>query len=815
MSLQWTFAQAARSLRRSPGFSAAAVAILATIIGANVATFSVVNAVLLRPLPYPHPEQLVAIRGNFPAMNLRGISVSAGEFLDYQQRTSTFSALTAFQTAQPTLIEANGSQSTAFSITATAGVFEVLGVSPRAGRFFTDADAVQGASPVAVIGGEFWRRHFGADPEIIGRTINLSGTTVRVIGVAPERLKFPPTLASVPPDVWMPLAFSPAALVNRGNRNFSVLGRLRDGTSLERANDEVRKVAATFSAEFPNNYPANSPIEPSTHSVTGELTASVKSTLLLFMGAVFSVLIVGCANLANLLLVRGTTRQTEVAVRMALGANSQRIIFQLLAESFLLSVAGTVAGLALSVAGVRALVAIGGTTLPWLSEATIDWRVLAFATTIGVVTALVFGLFPARAAASLSFHRTLRAGGKGAVTSVPQRRARSVLLASELALAMVLLSGAALLIRSFERVLRDSPGFNAEGVLTARVTAPVARFADSTSVRNFYRELHRVVGEIPGVTAAGLIHILPLSGNRNDWGFLVEGRVVGPGTPPADEQVRMVDAGFFSTIGTPVLEGRDFTGDDREGGALVVVVNEALAKKIWPGESALGKRVSFSGGPNAPQFRTVVGVVANVRHDGLDAPFEPHLYVPIAQTPFVPRGVNIVARIREASPAVRTSIQQAIAAVDPGQPQRSVGDVAALITNSVAPRRFSMLLITSFAVLSLVLAALGTFAVTAFAVSQRTREMGIRMALGARPGDAVRRIVADGARVAGIGIILGVILSIPAMRFIRSQLYGVTAYDPLSFVAVAGALGVVTIVACYLPARKMTRVSPTIALREE
>lgn len=816
MSIRWTLAQAWRALRRSPGFSAAAVAILATVIGANVATFSVVNAALLRPLPYAHPDQLIAVRGNFPAMGLAGISVSQGEFLDYRDRTSAFTALSAYNTGQQTLIEANGAQTPAFTANATHDIFAVLGVSPRAGRFFSAEDEVEGAAPVAVIGAEFWRRQFGGDPAVVGKTINLSGTTVQIVGVAPERLKFPLALASVPPDLWTPLSIPSAARANRGNRGLSVLARLRDGTTLSRADEDVRQVASTFSTEYANNYPPNGGFVPSAHSVADELTAGVKSTLLLFMGAVLFVLLVGCANLANLLLVRGSARQTEVAVRMALGANSSRIVSQLLSESFLLSAAGTAAGLALSVLGVKALVAIGGTTLPWLSEATIDWRVLAFAATIGVITTLIFGLFPARAAAALSFQSTLRAGGKGSGSHPGQRRARSVLLISELALATVLLSGAALLVRSFDRVLSDSPGFTAEGVLTARVTAPAARFTDSSAVRNFYRELDRVIGEIPGVTSAGMSHILPLSGNRNDWSFQVEGRPVGPGNPPADEQIRQVDAGYFATIGTQVLEGRDFSEIDRENGAPVVIVNSALARKIWPGESAVGKRVAFGGGPqNALQFRTVVGVVADVRHDGLDAPFEPQLYLPITQSPAVPRGVSIVARVSEASPAVRTAMQQAIAAVDPGQPRRSVTEVSTLISNSVAPRRFSMLLITSFAALSLVLAALGNFAVTAFAVSQRTREMGIRMALGARPGDAVLTIVADGVKIAGIGIAIGIGLSLPAMRLIRSQLYGVTATDPASFAAVAGALALVAVLACYLPARRMTRVSPTVALRDE
>jgi predicted permease len=650
---------------------------------------------------------------------------------------------------------------------------------------------------------------------MVGRSINVSGTSFEVVGLAREELKFPPGLAAAPPDLWLPLAFGQNARAVRGNRSFQVIARLRGGVPLARANEDLTGVATAFVAENANNYPAGAAFAPSVHSIVNDMRANVKPTLLLFMGAVLFVLLVGCANLANLLLVRGSARQSELAVRIALGASARTVVAQLLSESFLISVGGALFGVALSLVTLKVLIAIGGTTVPWLAEATIDWRVLSFAAATTVVTTIAFGLFPARSAVSLSFHQSIRAGGKGSTGNAAQRRTRSLLLAGEIAVATVLLSGSALLLKSFQRVLSDSPGFRPEGVITARVTAPGARFADTTAVRGFYTELVRVVGEIPGVEQASLASILPLSGNRTDWSFAIEGRVIGAGSPPPDEQIRQIAPGYFATIGSSMVEGRDFLPTDRVGAGLVVIVNHALAAKWWPGESAIGKRVSFSGQNATPEWRTVVGIVADMRHNALDAPMEPQLYLPFAQTPFLTRGMSVVARVHDPSPAVSAALQRAIATVDPGQPTRQVSTIMSLVTASVAPRRFAMLLISGFATLSLVIAALGTFAVTAFAVTQRTREMGIRMALGASPGDAVRSIVREGAVIAVLGIVAGVAAAIPAMGVIRNQLYGVSAVDPSSLVTVAAALATIAVGASYLPARRIARVSPTIALRDE
>jgi putative ABC transport system permease protein len=793
--------QAFRSLRRAPAFTLAAVATLALGIGANTAVFSAVNGVLLHPLAYPDPDRLVVVWGRHATIGRE--TASLPDFLDWRAQARSFEALAAMTSTRFNVTGAGEPEVVNGGI-ATANLLQAFGVVPSVGRGFRD-DEERGAAPrVAMLGEGYWRRRFGGERDIVGSRILLSGLPHTVVGVVPAQLRL-----ERPVDVWTPLATD----TTRPRRAdfLTVFGRLGKDVPLDRAQQEMTTIMGRLEAQYPAS---NAGWGAEVVGLREQMTGDIRPALLVFMGAVGLVLLVACANVANLMLARAAGRRREVTIRSALGASRRRLAGELLLESMILSLLGGALGLLLALWGVAGLRALGPDTLPRADEIGLDLRVLGFALALSLVTGLLFGLAPMWRMAGRDLHEGLAGGSRGVAGSAGIHRARSALVLGEVALAFVLLAGASLLLRSFERLQRVDPGFAADRVLTARVTLPRLAYPKEERWLAFGRELLARTEAEPGVRSAALVSDAPLGDSPPYWGFAIQGGETPPPDAVQDAAVFTASASYFETLRIPLVRGRLFEASDRAGGRDVALVNQSAAQRYWRGSDPVGARITF-GDPADPetQWMTVVGIVGDVLHERLNGAAYPQIYIPFEQSPM--RSMVLVARTSGDPLATVPAVRRAISGLDPGLPLADVSTMEDRKAVSLARPRVNATVLGGFALAALVLAAVGIYGVVAYGVVQRTRELGIRMALGAGDWTLLRMVIRQGMMPVLGGMGVGLVGALAGGRLLRGLLFGVGSGDPTNLALVTGFLVAVALAAMYLPARRASRSDPMIALRTD
>jgi putative ABC transport system permease protein len=799
-----------RALLKQPGFTCVTILTLALGIGANTAIFGIVNGVLLRPLPYHDADRVVLLWSHWT--NWTKTWLSEPELADYRSQTRTLEHVAGFDTASFNLT-GSGETIRVRAAQAQADLFTALGVQPIVGRLFTADEDRPGSTQVAILGEGLWRSRFGGDRSIVGRTIQLDATPYRVLGVLPAAIRLPIDYGTRNvADLWVPLALGPADPRERGNHGIHALARLKPGVTLPEAQAELDTITRGFQTTFPGMYDKAFGLTLVTAPV--EVFGDVRPALLVLLLAVSAVLLIACANVANLLLARSEARQKEIAIRVALGAGRTRIIRQLLTESTLLAALGGICGTALGYALLRVLVALDPLKIPRVQDLGLDARVLAFTAAVSLVTGILFGLAPALQAARTELQPALKEGGRDSRTSTGWLR--RTLVVGEVAMSVALVAAAMLLTRSFARLLAVDTGFDAAHVLTLRTSLPSTTYRDAASMVRAYVDIGRHLRESPGVVAAGAVTGLPLRSTRGDWGIRIEGDTdTNPNGRAADWQV--VTPGYFEALGTPLRAGRTFTDRDQADTLPVIVVNETMAKTFWPGQSPIGRRLLMG----SRRWITVVGVVADIRHRGLDEPVRTEMYRPHTQFRYggddAPAVTSMTWAIRTtADPLAATGdARAAIRATDPSLGVSEVATMTAVLTDATSDRRLDMLLFALLGGLALALATVGVYGVVAYSVSQRTHEIGVRMAIGAGASDVMRMVLGEGCRLALAGVAVGSALALAGARLIRGLLFETSATDPVTFVAVAASLVAVAVLASYVPARRATRVDPMLALRAE
>jgi putative ABC transport system permease protein len=791
---------ALRMLAKSPGFAAIAILTLALGIGANTAIFSVIDAVLLRPLPFAHPERLVYVTGKFALGDTAG--VSPPDYRDYRARNHTFEDLSVLSyyagssnlsgIARPVQVR---------SAVASWNLFDALGLRPIYGHSFVLADEHVEQPQVVILGNSIWHTQFGADPKIVGRTVILDGVSETVIGVLPSD----PSLLSAA-DVWLPVPMLNKG-VNQRLAHFLIgVGKMKPGVSVAQAQADIDAIAPAIDAPYPDtNKGWSLKLRPLAETLVGP----VRSELLLVLGAVGLLLLIACANVASLLLARNAARRRELAIRKALGAPARRIVQQLLTESVLLGAAGGGVGLFVAAWGVAALRAFGPADLPRLNETHLSGVVFAFTAGLSLLTGILFGLAPALQLSRVPFAEVLHSAGR---VGAQRARARlgSALVIGQIAVSLALLVGAGLLLKSFWRMVHVNPGFQPEHVVTASLSLAGPNYHDRAKSAAFYQQFETRVDALPGVQAAGAISELPLSGEPGDDEFYIVGRNYAP-SQFDDAQSREVSPGYLAAMKIPLLDGRFFTWSDTATGPGVIVVDQAFASHYFPGKNAIGQRLKLVGDTFAE--REIVGIIGSVNHDSLEEAPRPQMYTALAQSSY--GKMVIVVRSAANVPATGAELQSVVTSLDKNEALSKVRTMDDVIGASVAQPRFSAMLVGLFAALAVVLAAVGLYGLIAYSVGQRTNEIGIRMALGAQRGDVLRLVLGQGARLAVAGVVIGVVASLGLTRLLASLLFGVSAYDPLTFAAMAVLLCVVALAACYIPARRAMKVDPMVALRYE
>jgi putative ABC transport system permease protein len=793
----------ARMFLKQPGFTLIAVLTLALGIGANTAIFSVVNAVLLRPLPYAEPERLVWVWDTQP--HLPTAPTSLPDFLAWKDQNHSFEHLAAFQNGSMFLDTGDGARDTPVGLV-TPEMFALFRVSPILGRTFTDEETLPGRFRVAVLGHAMWQSRFGSDPNVLGRTIDLNGAPYTIIGVMPEGFSFPDRA-----ELWRPLPIDPNNL-DWGPHYLSVVGRLKPGVTLAQAQAEMSVLAARLSAQHAEkNAGHGAKLELLRDVVVGDIGPA----LFILLGAVGFVLLIACANVANLMLARVGARQKEMAVRTALGASRLRIVRQLFTESIMLSVGGGAAGLLIAGWGVKWLVSLGPNTIPRVHEIAVDPRVVSFTLLISVATSLLFGLAPALQASKPDLTDALKEGGRSSA-GLSRNRLRSVLVISEVALSLVLLIGAGLMIRSFAKLNQVDPGFNPARVFTMGVALLRNKYPEEEHVAAFYSQLLERAAATPGVESVGAISDLPLLGSNTSDSFTIEGRPPLAKQEEPSTEYHVVTPRYFESMGIPLLAGRDFAETDTKQAPNVVVINESFARRHFAGENPLGHRIRLQGQERDPLL--IVGVVGDVRQLGIDKQPVPEAFVPFLQDPLsktYQRAMTIVARTKSDPSAVAGSLRAALTSLDKSLPVYDLKPMTEYLRDSLARRRFNLILLTAFGGVALVLAAIGIYGVISYGVTQRTHEIGIRMALGAEKADVLRLVVRQGMMMALGGVATGLLASLALTRLMESLLFGVSVTDPLTFTVIAMLLTSVALLACFVPARRATKVDPLVALRYE
>jgi putative ABC transport system permease protein len=795
-----------RMLARAPAFTAIAVLALALGIGANSAIFSVVNAILLRPLPYKNPSQLVVIWENATHLGFPKNTPSPANFLDWQKENTVFEGMGAFAERSFNLTGV-GEPERLDGRRVSANLFDLLGVKPIVGRTFV-ADEDKPGTKVALLNESLWKLRFGSDPGVIGRSLALNGESYTVVGVLPNSVRLP-AFGNWRDQVWVPLAFSSEERADRGDHYLEVIARMKPGVSLQKAKAEMETIAARLAQEYPKyNVRIGAVVNP----LHEEIVGNMKPALLLLLGAVAFVLLIACANVANLLLARAAVRHKEIALRLALGADRVRLTKQLLVESVMLSLLGGVVGLGLAYAGLNILTRFIPADVAHAETISIDAKVLVFTLAVAVVTGLVFGLAPASQASHFNLNDTLKEGGRDSGAGVRGKRLRSSLVIAEVAVSFILLIGAGLLINSFMHLRNLDPGFRADHLLALNVDLSEVKYSDNARRTAFFDEVVRRVQALPGVRSIAVAGNLPFTYNGDSMGIAVEGIPDPPSDQWPDVIYRAVGPGYFSTMGIPLVRGRDFNDQDTLDTTITVVVSEKTAKHYWPNDDPIGKRLKAGATTSDSPWRTVIGVVKDVRQNDFIAEPKMQMYLNYRQLKsLMPNALVVRTAVDPLSLA--TSVRNAIWAVDKDQTVANVDSMEHIVAGAVARQRFSMLLLAIFAGLALVLAAVGIYGVMSYSVAQQTREIGIRMALGAQRSDVLKMTITQGLKLVGMGVVIGLVAAFVLTRVMATLLFGISATDPVTFVSISVVLIAVALLASYIPALRATKVDPMVALR--
>jgi predicted permease len=815
-SIRQDAAYAWRSMTRSPLFTTVAVVTLALGIGASTSIFSVVNAVLLRSLPYAHADRVVSVR---VARN----SVSAPEFLDMRAQVKSFDAMSAIRTQSSPITGACGGTSgatnceaqPATALIASPNIFDLLGTRPAIGRNFVESDGIEGAPAVIILSDALWKQRFGGDASVLNTTVTVAGRTRTIVGVMPPGVRFPDAKVdwiNAKIDLWIPYSAERLAGDERGNQILAVVARMAPGADIAAVRRDLAAVADRFRQDYPAYYSLfKLPWTPDAVPVRDAMVGEVRGPLLLLAGAVLMVLVIACLNVANLLLARGAARSRELDVRRALGASRGRIVRQLLTESVILGGTGGVLGILLAAAGTRALLALAPNSVPLADGVRLDGMVLLFAVVTSVATGLAFGLAPALRFASSGDGDPLTGGTRGATAGKPRRRVRSAIVAAEVAMAVMLLVTAGLLVRSFGALRSVPMGIETDRQLTLWVTPSRAKYDSAAKLHRLYESVQSRLGALPGVELASAVRPLPLSGEGWSGSYNIEGRESGPGIEPPHAEYSVSAPGYFKAMGIQLVEGRDFEPTDRFDAPHVRVVDEELAKRDWPGESAIGKRISANGRAN--EWQTIVGVVKHVRRAGARNAGEPQIYIPMTQSTqgsmaFIVRATNDPALL---AGAVRAELRS----IDSDIPIARLLPMKTVEANALARERFTAALVATLAASALALAAIGLYGVLAYLVAQRTNEIGIRLALGASRGSIVRLIMSEGLTTTLAGLAVGMVGAFALSGVVGTMLFQVKPNDPATYLAINALLVIVAIVACVIPARRALRVDPVKAFRGE
>ena len=796
-----------RLLLKNPGFTLVAVLTLALGIGANTAIFSVVNSLLLRPLPYQDAGQLVWIWGTNPKNNIPQETASAPDFADWKSGNQSFEEMAAFSRTA-LILNTEGEPERLTGAAVTDGFFSVLRAQPKMGRIFLPEEDKPGANRVVILSEGLWQRRFGADPNILEKSITLTGNPYTVVGVMPAAFLNPRPGDLQPAELWVPLRLN-YTTAGRRSDFLGVIARLKPGVTQAQAQTEMTAIASNLEEQYPTTNDGWSAKVLTLHE---RFIGDVSRPLLVLMVAVCFLLLIACANVANLLLVRASTRRKEISIRAAMGASRLRLTRQLLTESLVLSLFGGGLGLLIAVWGLNLLVSFIPANLPRLGEIALDNRAMIFTLSISLLTGIVFGLIPALQASTPNLNDCLKEGGKEAANLGGSNRIRNVFAIVEVALALVLLAGAGLMTKSFLKLQDVNPGFDTSRVVTMQVQLPSSRYKEEVQLAGYGNQLLEKITAMPGVEAACLVSDVPLTGGSDILAFGIEGSPTNPSDPIQDAEAHVVSPDYFQTFGIQLKRGALLSSQDQANSPLVVVISETMAKRYWGNENPIGKRITTGGGDNPPWMK-IIGIVADVRHKALNTEPYPQMYAPIAQQPR--RSFTILARSSTDTASIIPALRNQIRELDANVPVFNVRTMEQILADSIAPPRFNAMLIVLFAVLALILAAVGIYGVISYGVTQRRHEIGIRMALGARPSEILKMVVGQGLKLVLIGIGIGLLAVFLLTRLLSKLLFEVSATDPLTFVLVSLVLTGVALMACLVPARRAAKTDPMVALRYE
>jgi putative ABC transport system permease protein len=800
-----------RSLLKHPGFTAIAIITLALGIGANTAVFTVVYAVLLRPLPYSNPERLVTIWEESPQRDLYEMPVSLANLRDWEQQNSSFEQIAAYTFAELNLT-GTGEPTRLLTARCSANLFSLVGGQPAMGRAFLPEEDKEGATRVVVLSNGIWRSRFGSDPQILGHALTLNNESYTVVGVMRPGFQFPVGFGYMgkvlndPIDLYVPIAAS-SSESRRGNFSFFAIGRLKPGISIVQARAEMSAIESRLEQQYPDG---NTGIGISLVPTYEQTVKGIRPALLVLLGAVGFLLLIACANIANLMLVRTASREKEIAIRTALGASRLRVVRLLLGESLLISLAGGFLGLLLALWGTDALIALAPDNIPRLNEVGIDVPVFVFTLTVALLTGVIFGLIPALQSARPDLNEALKEGKRGSTGSVAGKRTRNVLVAAEVALSLVLLIGAGLMIKSLVRLQQVSLGFNPDNLLTAYLTLSPSKYAEDRQQVAFFQDALQRLQSLPGVQSVAATTALPLTVSLSGSDFRIEGH---PEPEKGQEMIintSGVSPDYFRTLGIPILKGREFSDRDRSGAPMAAIINNDLARIYFGNEDPIGKRISFD---DRQTWISIVGVTGDVKRFGLDSNAKPEVFLPYLQSPS--SSMSFVIRSSADPSALTAAVKAQIQMIDRDLPLDEATTMKQLLSESNSGRRFNMLLLSVFAAVALLLAVVGIYGVMSYTVAQRTHEIGIRVAIGAQASDVFRMVISHGMMLVLIGIVVGLLGAFGLTRLMTTMLFGVEATDPTTFIAITTLLAVVAFVACYIPGRRATKVDPLVALRYE
>jgi putative ABC transport system permease protein len=800
-----------RSLLKHPGFTTIAVVTLALGIGANTAMFSVINAVLLRPLPYHEPDRLVTIWEEMPQRGMYEIPVSFANLRDWVDQTKTLDQISAYTFTNLNL-SGVGEPARLGAVRSSANLFSLVGAAPLLGRLFLPEEDKEGANRVVILGHALWQSRFGSDSAIIGRSLTLDNQKHTVVGVMPSGFQFPVGFGYLgkvlndPIDLYVPLAATGKEL-GRGHYSFFAMGRLKPGITIDQARAEMTTIEGRLEQQYPDT---NTGIGIKLVPTQEQTVKAIRPALLVLLGAVAFLLLIACANIANLMLARGASRQKELAIRAALGASRLRVVRLLLSESLMLSLAGGCLGLLLAVWGTNALVALAPDNIPRLNEVGVDARVFGFTLAVSLVTGIVFGLVPALHAAKPDLNEALKEGLRGSMGSASGKRTRSVLVVVEVALSLVLIIGAGLMIKSFLRLQQMNIGFNPDHVLAVSVSLPSSRYPEDRQQVAFFQEALERLQSLPGIQSAGATTGLPLTLDIHGSDFRIEGHPEPEAGKEMIINTRSVSPGYFGTLGISLIKGRDFSDRDKSEAPAAAIINDELARIYFSGEDPIGKRISFD---DRQSWISIVGIIGDVKQLGLDSSAKPEVYFPYLQV--VAPEMSLVIRTSSNPLSLAAALKSQIQMIDKDLPIDDAKTMQQLLAESSSGRRFNMLLLSVFAAVALVLAIVGIYGVMSYTVARRTHEIGIRVAVGAQPLDVFRMVIGQGMKLAIIGVACGLAGAFGLTRLMTTMLFGVEPTDPATFVSIAVLLTGVTLVACYIPARRATKVDPLVALRYE